>query len=298
MISDEAPKSIAMNLRHGVRSSFLIGFAFAGLASASFSVWAYGAVPLEPGKLVGVWLLLWNGLIRWNVLGSLTFGLFLAACLWLLAGLRSIGKTLVFILGSFAAAVLSFLAAVFIHVKVGIGASGGWEARPDLRLFFHRWLCRCVFAVAINALGSCSENSIASPHRAEPLLGNRRGSPSRRRRSGRFSISWSLSPTRSKGTGILDLVAACMAGRRCVSTRSSAFVRDPWFSQSWRTFPMSAASAMTCDVGDLAFVLRSFLENHAATALRHPSLHFFLQPNYSPLYPRLSSSVPDTRHAN
>ena len=74
---------------------------------------------LADGRARGFWFLLY----KWNGWGSLTFGLFLAVCLWLFSGLHSVWRTLFLILASPVAALLSFYVALFMAVQFRIG---GW----------------------------------------------------------------------------------------------------------------------------------------------------------------------------
>jgi hypothetical protein len=91
----------------------LLGLPIAGLASALVALRAS----------LGV-------LERVNVLGSLTFGIFLSAWFWAFLGFRSIGKTLAFIILSPIAAVLAVWTAVFFDGRFGISDPN------DLRLYF------------------------------------------------------------------------------------------------------------------------------------------------------------------
>src|SRR5690349_9201411 len=104
-----------MNVREAWQRLSLIGFALAGLGSAWLTVWVRAEV-LAHGRVTGFWFLLW----QWNGWGSLTFGLFLAACLWLFLGLRSIWRTLLLFVASPAVALLSFYTAFFMAIKFRI----------------------------------------------------------------------------------------------------------------------------------------------------------------------------------
>jgi hypothetical protein len=73
----------------------LVGFPLAGLASVLVTVWIQ-----------------WTKFGRYNLLGSVSFGVFLSGWFWVFPGLRSIGKTIVFILISPVAMVLAILAAI------------------------------------------------------------------------------------------------------------------------------------------------------------------------------------------
>ncbi len=53
-----------------------------------------------------------------NPFGSLFFGAAMALCMWLLSGLRSVRKTIIFLCGSFVAAVAGMLSAVYVTVKL------------------------------------------------------------------------------------------------------------------------------------------------------------------------------------
>jgi hypothetical protein len=64
----------------------------------------------------------------WNPYGSLVFGIAIAGCLWLFLGLRSNGKTLIFVLASIASAYLAGLSAVFV--------TGNLFPPKDARVFF------------------------------------------------------------------------------------------------------------------------------------------------------------------
>lgn len=101
-------------MEHRRRSRLsLLGLPLAGLGSALVTL----RIPL--GVLEHV-----------NVLGSLTFGIFVSAWFWAFLGCRAIGKTLGFIGMSPIAAVLAVWAAVVINGRFGI-------ANPDdLRLYF------------------------------------------------------------------------------------------------------------------------------------------------------------------
>ena len=70
----------------------------------------------------------------WNPDGSLFFGIAIAGCLWLFLGLRSIGKTLIFVLASIAAACLAILSAVFVTGNLFPSWSLG--ELPDARVAF------------------------------------------------------------------------------------------------------------------------------------------------------------------
>ena len=60
-----------------------------------------------------------------NPLGSLFFGASMALCLWLFFALRSIRKTVIFLLGSFVAAVAGILSSIYVTGDVfGPGPSG------------------------------------------------------------------------------------------------------------------------------------------------------------------------------
>lgn len=83
-----------MRTEKSVRWAF-VGFPFAGLASV----------------LVTVWMRL-TQLGRFNLGGSVAFGVFLSGWFWVFPGLRSIGKTMIFILVSPAALVLAILSAI------------------------------------------------------------------------------------------------------------------------------------------------------------------------------------------
>ena len=77
----------------------LVGFPLAGLASVLVTVWIQ-----------------WTKFGRYNLLGSVSFGVFLSGWFWVFPGLRSIGKTIVFILMSPVAMVLAILSAIpFVH---------------------------------------------------------------------------------------------------------------------------------------------------------------------------------------
>ena len=75
--------------------------------------WAFVGFPLVglASVLVTVWIQ-WTRFGRFNLGGSLVFGVFLSGWFWVFPGLRSIGKTVVFILVSPAALVVAILSAI------------------------------------------------------------------------------------------------------------------------------------------------------------------------------------------
>jgi hypothetical protein len=79
-----------------------VGFPLAGIASALVTIWG-----------------MWTPLGRVNPFGSLAFGVFLSGCFWIFLGLRSVWKTVVFIVVSVAAALISVLTGFLVAGKLG-----------------------------------------------------------------------------------------------------------------------------------------------------------------------------------
>jgi hypothetical protein len=120
-----------MTIREAWQRFSLIAFALSGFGSAWLTVWVDAEVSGHR-RFSGFLFVLG----KWTGWGSLTFGLFLAVCLWLFMGLRSIWKTVCLIVMSPVAAMLAFLAAFSMALRLRIGG-WAWEARTaDLKSYF------------------------------------------------------------------------------------------------------------------------------------------------------------------
>jgi hypothetical protein len=95
-------QSVTMDNAKVKRILPLVAFPTAGMAAALLTI----CVPMT------------RLLSHINPLGSLFFGVAMALCLWLFSGLRSVRKTIIFLLGSFVAAVAGILSAIYVTGNV------------------------------------------------------------------------------------------------------------------------------------------------------------------------------------
>ncbi|HEY3768897.1 MAG TPA: hypothetical protein VGN44_09500 [Candidatus Angelobacter sp.] len=155
------------------RSIFsLIVFPLAGMTAALVTMSVPG-VSAGMARMSGALL---HALAFMNPYGSLVFGIAIAACLWMFLGLRSIGKTLIFILASSAAAWLAGLSGIYAAGNLALPKSpedffiGGYvgafvvvsaalfllSARPKI---FRVLMQTALWAVAGGALAVLGQNS-------------------------------------------------------------------------------------------------------------------------------------------